>query len=232
MKKKQLLGVLFMAMMGASLVACKDKEEHSLVKEEEAKSDLSQFEGTWMGKEDAGYDSLMFDKNGNWEMYADDQVIASGTIEYVQKDDCYYVYNEQDGTEEQFQVNEDGTIAFDSYGTFASSDSEEQGRKAVTLNYFSYYFDMWYKDGSLEEVSLLLDENGIWEVYDSMGLAGSGTIAIDTDTNDALVLLDESGEQAAYVQVDDTDTMAVEVMNEELMKLPQTCTLYRESDCR
>lgn len=233
MKRKQMFAVLLMAMMSVAMVACEDnKEENTLVEQEQAKEDLSQFEGTWYGDGNLEYDYVTFDKEGNWELYAADQVVYSGTMEYVQKDDCYYVYNTQDGAEQQCQMNEDGTITFNTYGTFVSAGAEEQETAQITMNNFNYYFDMWYKDGSLEEVSVLLDATGTWEVYDAMGLAGNGTIQIDTATNDALILLDEAGEQAAYVQVDDSDVMSMEVYNEELMKLPQTCTLYRESECR
>lgn len=233
MRKKQMLAVLLMAMISVSVVACgNDNSGQTLAEQEQVKEDLGQFEGTWSGS--GVYDYISFDKDGNWEAYLADQVVDSGTMEYVQKDDCYYVYM-QDGSEMQCQMNEDGTITFDSFGTFAQTEeeeAEEQKPVEITMNNFNYYFDMWYKDGSIEEVSILLDATGIWEVYDAMGLVGNGTIQIDTETNNALILLDEAGEQAAYVQVDDSDVMNVSVYNEELMKLPQTCTLYRESESK
>lgn len=231
MKKKQMLTVLLMAMMSVSAVACSDNNSvQTLAEQEQEKEDLTQFEGNWNG--DGEYDYVTFDGKGNWELYSADQMAYSGTMEYVQKDDCYYVYTTQDGAEQQCQMNEDGTITFEVYGTFTKAGQEKQEPTVITMNSFNYYFDMWYKDGSLDEVCVLLDETGTWEVYDAMGLVGNGTIQIATDANYALILLDEAGEQAAYVQVDDSDAMLMEVYNEELMKLPQTCTLYRESQCR
>lgn len=232
MKRKQFLVLCMIAMLGVSLTACGDKTENKLVEEEQTKEELIQFEGTWFNEDSSGYDSVSFDKEGNWKLYSSGEVYNSGTMEYVQKDDCYYMYSEQDGAELNCYLNEDGKITIDAYGTFVIGAGEEQNIKQAALTDFGYYYDMWYKDASMEETSLLLEASGTWEVYDAMGVAGQGTIQIDSETYGALILMDESGEKTAHVQIDDADVMTIEVYNEELMKLPQTCMLYRESECR
>lgn len=105
---------------------------------------------------------------------------------------------------------------------------EAKQEDSIDINYYSYYVDMWYKDGNMEDTSLYVDGIGHWELYDATGLYASGDYAIDTESNNGLLLLDESNETAAYIRVESDDTMSVEVYNEEFMKLPQTSSFSRE----
>lgn len=232
MKKKLLMAAAWIAMMSVSLAACSDNKEDNIENVEVSKEDLSAYEGTWFGNEGSEYDYVIFDGSGNWEVYMNEQVVSNGSMEYVDKDDCYYVYNEQDGSETKCYLNEDGSLTFDIYGQFYQGGGENNNIEPLGLGNFIYYFDMWYKDGNMEETSILLYETGEWESYDNTGLIGAGTIEVDSETYNALILLDKSGEKAAYVQVDGNDVMNAEVYNEELLKLPQTCTLYREMESK
>ena len=100
----------------------------------------------------------------------------------------------------------------------------------VTMTDFNVYYDFWYKDGNLAETYLLLDESGMWEVYNEEGMIVSGTLEIDSETNSAMLLKDESGETAALVTIDGTDKMSMTVHNEELMKIQDSSVFYREID--
>lgn len=226
MRKKQVIALCMLAMLGLSATACGKTQEPVI--QEEKTEDLTQFEGSWYSN-NFDYDKVIFDKNGNLEIYSAGSVVFQGNMKYVENEDCYYIYNDQDVMECECRVLEDGSLTIESYGDFVRITKENAGSRPVTTIDFTTYYDFWYKDGNMEETYLLLDATGIWELYDAAGVITGGVFALDTETNNAIVLKDELGEKIALVHVDDTDIMTMDNYNEELMKLPSQCTFFRES---
>lgn len=92
-----------------------------LVKDAEQMSNLYVFGGAWRG-EDGGTLISATNDSGDEVRFAlydsDEEVTASGFIQFVPEYDCDYFYNEHDGMAYRSWFDEVGTLYVDSLGTF------------------------------------------------------------------------------------------------------------------
>lgn len=227
MNMKRLAVICMLGLLGLSASACNNHAKDAVSQEQ--KNEFTQFEGSWYST-NFEYDKIVFDEAGNWKLYSSEAIVSQGCMEYIEKEDCYYIYQDQDSNKYVCSIQEDNHLEIDSIGNFARLTGNNTEDRLFTTMDFNLYYDFWYKDGNLGDTSLLLDSTGLWELDDTTGVVASGTIEIDTETNNAMILKDESGEKVALVTVDDSDAMIVTVYNEELMKLQDSSIFYRKTE--
>ena len=76
------------------------------VKESYDSYDYSSFEGYYLPESGTDFDYLIIDSNGSrWRIGNNDDLAASGYLQYDADYDCIYAYNEHDGVAYQFSFD-------------------------------------------------------------------------------------------------------------------------------
>ena len=150
-----------------------------LVKDSEQMSNLYVFGGAWRGEDGETLISATSDAGDEvrFALYnADEDVTASGFIQFVPEYDYDYFYNEHDGMAYRSWFDEVGTLYVDSLGTFTKVTGDTPGENTGDGDY-GYLAGAWYQDGEPGAVSILeFDASGSWELLERPGGDGDPTV--------------------------------------------------------
>lgn len=167
-----------------------------LVKDSEQMSNLYVFGGAWRGEDGETLISATSDAGDEvrFALYdADEEVTASGFIQFVPEYDYDYFYNEHDGVAYRSWFDEVGTLYVDSLGTFTKVTGDTPGENTGDGDY-GYLAGTWYQDGEPGAASILeFDASGSWELLERPGGDGDptvvdcGTIEVNQDGADSIL---------------------------------------------
>ena len=94
------------------------------VKESYDSYDYSAFEGYYLPDSGTDFDYLIIDTNGSrWRIGSNDDLAASGYLQYDADYDCIYAYNEHDGVAYQFSAD-GSSVNIYSLGSFTYEMSQ------------------------------------------------------------------------------------------------------------
>ena len=132
------------------------------VKESYDSYDYSAFEGYYLPDSGTDFDYLIIDTNGSrWRIGNNDDLAASGYLQYDADYDCIYAYNEHDGVAYQFSAD-GSSVNIYSLGSFTYEMSlDEFDAQAEDYNSsdssadLSYLAGIWYLDGDLDADSYI-----------------------------------------------------------------------------
>ena len=189
-----------------SLAACGSEDGHDdndnnfynapnslegLVKDSEQMSNLYVFGGAWRGEDGETLISATSDAGDEvrFALYnADEEVTASGFIQFVPEYDYDYFYNEHDGVAYRSWFDEVGALYVAELGTFTQVTGDID---------FEMMAGTWYLDAEADAPSILVfDENGGWELLERPGGDGDPT-TVDSGT----VELAPEGSEEMYLAV-------------------------------
>ena len=125
------------------------------VKESYDSYDYSAFEGYYLPDSGTDFDYLIIDTNGSrWRIGNNDDLAASGYLQYDADYDCIYAYNEHDGVAYQFSAD-GSSVNIYSLGSFtyemsldefdAQAEDYNSSDSSVDLSYLA---GIWYLDGA------------------------------------------------------------------------------------
>ena len=104
---------------------------NNLVTDTSIEYDYSALMGTWTGEDDSVLIMEHVEDITNSERFllsdADNELLASGNIQYVEEYGYVYLYNEHDGIAHICWFNEDDTLYIDSFGTFTKVSGDVPG---------------------------------------------------------------------------------------------------------
>ena len=138
------------------------------VKESYDSYDYSAFEGYYLPDSGTDFDYLIIDTNGSrWRIGSNDDLSASGYLQYDADYDCIYAYNEHDGVAYQFSAD-GSSVNIYSLGSFtyemsldefdAQAEDYNSSDSSVDLSYLA---GIWYLDGDLDADSYIyIDSSG------------------------------------------------------------------------
>ena len=137
------------------------------VKESYDSYDYSAFEGYYLPDSGTDFDYLIIDTNGSrWRIGNNDDLAASGYLQYDADYDCIYAYNEHDGVAYQFSAD-GSSVNIYSLGSFTYEMSlDEFDAQAEDYN---------SSDSSVD--SLTLRASGIWTVISTPTATSTSTAA-------------------------------------------------------
>ena len=132
------------------------------VKESYDSYDYSAFEGYYLPDSGTDFDYLIIDTNGSrWRIGNNDDLAASGYLQYDADYDCIYAYNEHDGVAYQFSAD-GSSVNIYSLGSFtyemsldefdAQAEDYNSSDSSVDLSYLA---GIWYLDGDLDADSYI-----------------------------------------------------------------------------
>ena len=172
MKRKHFAKIASLALalvLCVSLAACSGGKEDTipakiddLVIDYNIQWDYSGFMGTWTGAagnvllvEDYGESGIRFELSD-----ADDNLLASGNLQYMEQYGFVYAYNEHDGIAYQCWFDENSVLHIDTFSTFTKVNDEK-------IEY-SDLPGIWYQDGDVNGESCIdIDGTGtIWSMYE------------------------------------------------------------------
>ena len=149
-----------------------------LVKDSEQMSNLYVFGGAWRGEGGETLISATSDAGDEvrFALYdADEEVTASGFIQFVPEYDYDYFYNEHDGVAYRSWFDEVGTLYVDSLGTFTKILGDAPGENVGDGDY-GHLAGTWYQDAEPGAASILtFDASGSWELLERPGGDGDPT---------------------------------------------------------
>lgn len=106
----------------------------NLVIDTSVEFDYSAYMGTWLGEDDSVLVMEHVDGITNSERFrlngADQALLASGNIQYVEEYGYVYLYNEHDAIAHISWFYEDDTLYIDSFGTFTKVSGDALGETA------------------------------------------------------------------------------------------------------
>lgn len=145
------------------------------VKESYDSYDYSAFEGYYLPDSGTDFDYLIIDTNGSrWRIGNNDDLAASGYLQYDADYDCIYAYNEHDGVAYQFSAD-GSSVNIYSLGSFtyemsldefdAQAEDYNSSDSSVDLSYLA---GIWYLDGDLDADSYIYIDSsgGLWGLYE------------------------------------------------------------------
>ena len=145
------------------------------VKESYDSYDYSAFEGYYLPDSGTDFDYLIIDTNGSrWRIGSNDDLAASGYLQYMEEYGYVYAYNEHDGVAHQCWFDENNSLSIDSLGTFTQTtggadDTQTDGDYAALAG-------VWYLDGEAGAESIIeIDANGNWSLSERPGGDGDPT---------------------------------------------------------
>lgn len=134
--KKYIIFLLALVMC-LSLAACgRDKKGapdtiKNLAINASVEYDYSRFMGTWLGEDSSVLVMEHFEDLYNSERFSlydvDNNLLASGSLQYVEEYDYVYAYNEHDGIAHKCWYETDGALCIDSFGTFTKVSGDVPG---------------------------------------------------------------------------------------------------------
>ncbi len=155
-----------------------------LVKDSEQMANLYIYGGAWTG-EDGGTLIVANNDEGDEVRFAlydsDEDVTASGFIQFVPDYDYDYFYNEHDGVAYRSWFDEVGALHVAELGTFTRITGDAPGENIGDTG-FEMMAGTWYLDAEADARSIIvIDENGNWELQERPGGDGDPT-TVDSGT--------------------------------------------------
>ena len=168
-----------------------------LVKDSEQMANLYVYGGAW-GGEDGSTMIVATSESGDevrFALYnADEEVTASGFIQFVPEYDYDYFYNEHDGVAYRSWFDEVGAMYVAAIGTFTKLTGDAPGENIGDID-FETMAGTWYLDAEWDARSILVfDEIGGWELLERPGGDGdpttvdSGTVELAPDGSEEMYL--------------------------------------------
>lgn len=149
-----------------------------LVKDSEQMANLYIYGGAWRGEDGGTLISATNDDGDEvrFALYdADEEVTASGFIQFVPDYDYDYFYNEHDGVAYRSWFDEVGSLHVAELGTFTQITGDAPGENIGDID-FEAMAGTWYLDAEWDARSILVfDENGSWELLERPGGDGDPT---------------------------------------------------------
>ena len=189
-----------------------------LVKDSEQMADLYIYGGAWTG-EDGGTLLVANNEEGDevrFALYdADEEITASGFIQFVPEYDYDYFYNEHDGVAYRSWSDEIGALHVAELGTFTKVTGDAPGETMGDPD-FAALTGSWYLDAEPDAPSILVfDETGSWELMERPGGDGDpdmvdcGTVQpAPEDSEEMYLAVSSQFEDVAYeFTLLDQDTM-------------------------
>lgn len=93
----------------------------SMVKDYDIQTDADAFVGTWLPEGDSAYAYLEITSGDGeylWGLYSQEDLAASGYLQYEADYDCIYAHNDHDGVGHPITLNDDGSLNLATFGTF------------------------------------------------------------------------------------------------------------------
>ena len=93
----------------------------SMVKDYDIQTDADAFVGTWLPEGDSAYAYLEITSGDGeylWGLYSQEDLAASGYLQYEADYDCIYAHNDHDGVGHPITLNDDGSLTLATFGTF------------------------------------------------------------------------------------------------------------------
>ena len=150
-----------------------------LVKDSGQMANLYIFGGAWRGEGGETLISATSDAGDEvrFALYdTDEELTASGFIQFVPEYDYDYFYNEHDGVAYRSWFDEVGTLYVDSLGTFTKIIGDAPGENVGDGDY-GYLAGTWYQDAEPGAASILtFDASGSWELLERPGGDGDPTV--------------------------------------------------------
>ena len=150
-----------------------------LVKDSEQMANLYIYGGAWTG-EDGGTLIVANNDEGDEVRFAlydiDEELTASGFIQFVPEYDYDYFYNEHDGVAYRSWFDEVGSLHVAELGTFTQITGDAPGENVGDID-SEVMAGTWYLDAEWDARSILVcDENGSWELLERPGGDGDPTV--------------------------------------------------------
>lgn len=144
----------------------------NLVTDASVEFDYSAYMGTWLGEDDSVLVMEHVEGITNSERFrlngADQALLASGNIQYVEEYGYVYLYNEHSGIAHICWFNEDNTLYIDSFGTFTKVSGDVPGETVGDEVDTAVLSGSWYLDGDIYGSKCIeFDASGtIWTYYE------------------------------------------------------------------
>ena len=150
-----------------------------LVKDSEQMAELYIYGGAWRG-EDGGTLIAATSEAGDevrFALYdADEELTASGFIQFVPEYDYDYFYNEHDGVAYRSWFDEVGALYVAELGTFTKLTGDAPGENTGDGDY-GFLAGVWYQGAEADAASIIeFDASGSWELMERPGGDGDPTI--------------------------------------------------------
>ena len=178
-----------------------------LVKDSEQMANLYIYGGAWTG-EDGG--TLIVDNNdeGDEVRFAlydiDEELTASGFIQFVPDYDYDYFYNEHDGVAYRSWFDEVGALYVAELGTFTKVTGDAPGENIGDTGYEALA-GVWYLDGEAGAASILeINADGSWALYERPGgdgdpaMVDGGTLETDEENLDRYFAVSDQFDDVVY----------------------------------
>ena len=161
-----------------------------LVKDSEQMANLYVYGGAWTG-EDGGTLIVANNDEGNEVRFAlydpDEDLSASGFIQFVPEYDYDYFYNEHDGVAYRSWFDEVGALYVAELGAFMKVTGDVPGENIGDGDY-GFLDGVWYQDGEPSAASIIeFNASGSWVLMERPGDDGDptmvdcGTIEVNQD---------------------------------------------------
>lgn len=137
---RKIISFVLVFVLCLSLVACGGSDGgtdtipesiENLVIDDSVEYDYSNFWGTWLGEDGSVLIMEHIEDITNSERFmlsdTNNELLASGDIQYVEEYDHVYAYNEHDGIAHRCWFDEDNTLYIDSVGTFSKVSGDTPG---------------------------------------------------------------------------------------------------------
>ena len=178
-----------------------------LVKDSEQMANLYVYGGAWRG-EDGSTMIVATSESGDevrFALYdADEEVTASGFIQFVPEYDYDYFYNEHDGVAYRSWFDEVGAMSVAAIGTFTKLTGDAPGENIGDGDY-GFLAGVWYQDGEPGAASIIeFDASGSWTLSERPGgdgdpaVVASGTIEVDPDGAGTYFAVSDMYEDVVY----------------------------------
>ena len=227
---KKYASLLLALVLCLSMAACGDKDApetiQNLALNASVEFDYSQFMGTWLGEDNSVLVMEHFEDLYNSERFtlydSNNNLLASGNLQYVEEYDHVYAYNEHDGVAHKCWFGSDGSLCIDTFGTFTKVSGDVPGETmGQQLSDISGYTGCWKVEN--EPLYYVINESCEWIATDLYGeQVGSGyVVAVD----DYITLCMEDGSEVislwktAYGDLSDADGNTL-TPEEYIMLLP------------
>lgn len=146
-----------------------------LVKDSERMANLYIYGGAWTGKDGSALLVASSDAGDEvrFALYdSDEEITASGFIQFVPEYDYDYFYNEHDGVAYRSWFDEVGALYVAEFGTFAKVTGETPDESIGAAD-LATLAGRWYQDAERDASSIIvINENGGWELLERSDSGG------------------------------------------------------------
>ena len=112
----------------------------SMVKDYDIQTDADAFVGTWLPEGDSAYAYLEITSGDGeylWGLYSQEDLAASGYLQYEADYDCIYAHNDHDGVGHPITLNDDGSLTLATFGTFVPGHIDFLFNDAATTEIYT-----------------------------------------------------------------------------------------------